>query len=482
MSKSRIIAATAVFMVCAGQAAFAQMTAALPAEFPPASYPGNQYVDSAGCAFIRAGVSGNVTWVPRVDRSRQQLCGFQPSLGGVQAALPVIPDAPAAVAAAPVTPPAAPVRAAPVMAAPAADPGAPMVTVASIMTPPRLNPAPMIPPVTPQVIAAPAQPVAPAPRQVTRAEACAGRSGLQPGFISSATGNPIDCGSPAPVILAAAPVGAITAPQPPMPERLTLAEACARIAGTNARLRNADTGAEVSCGMLAPAPLLVAAPAAPMVPMGAVVPGRAGATVPVVTVMACETGPMSGFDYLNAAPGVAYRCGPQTQSPSGITSAIVAQAALAPARAPVPTRAMVVAAPVTVTPPPGYETVWDDGRLNPQRGLPPVAVQVAAVAASEVTDRVSTRVAPQPVVQAPVAPATSGHRYVQVGTFADPANAERTAARLQALGLQVGFATLTRNGTQMRVVAAGPFASEADLQAALRAARSAGFVDAFTRS
>lgn len=53
---------------------------AVPAEFPPAAYSGRQYVDSKGCAFIRAGVDGNVTWVPRVDRARRQACGFEPTL------------------------------------------------------------------------------------------------------------------------------------------------------------------------------------------------------------------------------------------------------------------------------------------------------------------------------------------------------------------------------------------------------------------
>ncbi len=51
-----------------------------PAEIPPVSYQGKQYVDSNGCAFIRAGYSGRVTWVPRVLRSRKLLCGFRPSL------------------------------------------------------------------------------------------------------------------------------------------------------------------------------------------------------------------------------------------------------------------------------------------------------------------------------------------------------------------------------------------------------------------
>ena len=51
-----------------------------PREIPPPSYEGSSYVDSAGCAFVRAVVSGVVTWVPRLSASREPVCGLAPSL------------------------------------------------------------------------------------------------------------------------------------------------------------------------------------------------------------------------------------------------------------------------------------------------------------------------------------------------------------------------------------------------------------------
>ncbi|MEM1235738.1 MAG: SPOR domain-containing protein [Pseudomonadota bacterium] len=60
--------------------------AALPANFPPASYSGRSYVDNDGCVYIRAEVDGITTWVPRVTRSRQTVCGQAPTFGSASAA------------------------------------------------------------------------------------------------------------------------------------------------------------------------------------------------------------------------------------------------------------------------------------------------------------------------------------------------------------------------------------------------------------
>lgn len=50
-----------------------------PVNFPPSDFEGRQFVDNKGCAYIRVGVGPTVDWVPRMTRSRDQVCGLQPT-------------------------------------------------------------------------------------------------------------------------------------------------------------------------------------------------------------------------------------------------------------------------------------------------------------------------------------------------------------------------------------------------------------------
>lgn len=255
MLESRLFALALVTLVLAGTTALAQGSG--PAEIPPVSYAGNQYVDSNGCAFVRAGVSGNVVWIPRVGNDRRALCGFRPTFAP-ETAIAAAP-APAPVAAPELTPVTAP---APTVAAaaprPASTPAptraptrapasanAPIATVASVTTPPRVG----IVPAGPTAASPATVPAAPAaePRRLTLAQACEGRSGVQVGLIDSRSGQPVDCGS-APVAAtpaaqvnanpAAAPMPSVAAATTSGPDvtirRMTRADICAEIAATSA--------------------------------------------------------------------------------------------------------------------------------------------------------------------------------------------------------------------------------------------------------
>ena len=127
------------------------------------------------------------------------------------------------------------------------------------------------------------------------------------------------------------------------------------------------------------------------------------------------------------------------------------------------------------SPPAGYELAWKDDRLNPLRGKGALERQAAQ-------DTVSAGKAPTAqMATARLLSAPSGPYYVQVGTFAEPSNADGTTTRLMQMGMPVSKSKFSKQGRALQVIYAGPFVSGAAAQAALNVARGAGFSDAFIR-
>lgn len=424
-----------------------------PAEFPPASFTGTQYVDSRGCIFVRAGVAGATTWVPRVSSDRRNLCGAQPTFANgvpasagttAQAALPpgatliTAPPVAAAAGAAPATPPATATPTQPVQrpsvarVAPAAPstpvarvnarvspqppvmaqrPGAPMRTIASITTPPVLNRTQQ------QAAARPA-----AGQMASSVSRCAAgvRCGPQtedPVSRADGTGRRAE----APVIALNRRAQASLDPQTRIVPR-HVAEAQA----------NAASAAVVPPGYR---PVWQDDRLNPYRTHGTVAGKAAMDLVWTQTVPRRLIDRRSGRDMTAYNPNLVY---PYTDLATQVRAAV-----------PVGDRATV--------------STSGTQKAKPQR-------QVAAA------PRVSTR------ATAPSAPKALTGRFVQVGAFADPANAERTIRRLQAAGLPVSVQRSSSKGKPVQVILAGPFGNAATLSQGLTAARSAGFRDAFARN
>ncbi|MFN3823175.1 MAG: SPOR domain-containing protein [Pseudorhodobacter sp.] len=391
-----------------------------PAELPPASFKGQQYVDSRGCVFLRAGIGGQVNWVARLSRDRKPLCGQTPS------------GRPVAVAAAPVSPAIAP-PAAPRVQQPAVSPGPratgrPMDTVASLQTPPTIR----------------------------NAQA---RSGVDNSRY-----------------VPAAPVANRVAVAPP-PAAARATPGCPAGSPHGKRARLADGRTSLFCSAdpnfnLDAAVARVNAERAPA-PVAAAPVGRAAAGY------ACPAEAPVARRYALASGGSTVMCSDAGGALASLSVPLsLGAASFATQEAPLPKGYKRAWTDDRLNPRRGQGTaqgqaaqdrVWT--RETPARLVSETDRRV--VPHQKTRAMVATINAPRAAIVGQAAKFYS----VQVGSFGVPENARATANRLAGMGLPVTVA----KGGKLQTVHLGPFASPDAARQALSVAQRAGFGDAFIR-
>ena len=431
-------------------------SASPPAQFPPASFKGKQFVDSRGCVYIRAGIDGNVNWVPRVARNRKQLCGYKPTAvagttarptqsaapeqitldgSGSSAAIPA-PQKPAAAVKAPKPRRTTAAASAPAAAAP------PVVTTARVRR-------------TPQTTSARVTPAAPKPRSTPAAA---------PVKIQTAR--------PAP------------APQPRVDVPSPAGQASGGCAGASAISQQYSGQTGVRCGPQTKSPVSYGNGSG-------IGPQSSLRLTPNTRVL-----PVHVYQQQRHSHDLA--------TPAGYKPAW-ADDRLNLRRAERDLRPAILTSQTEV--PAGYVHVErGDHRMNPMRGMRtaegdaqmaqlwsdttprrlrklPLDRQVVTSTYQRGDDfegdthqplalRLSSRSAPGAALEAPKRRAS---RYVRAATFADEAAAQQAAQALAQSGMPVRLGSVSRKGLPHKVVLAGPFASDSAARQALAQVQAAGY-------
>lgn len=439
MYLTRVIAYSIIAAVISAVSAPAQSlrNASPPAEFPPASFTGKQYVDSRGCIYIRAGIDGNVTWVPRVGRDRKQVCGFKPTggAGGASATARAPASEPVEItvpSAAPKTtqktrplPPAVASQAPAAKPAPVQKPKpvAPVTTVrrpAPVAAPPRVQAR------RPAATTAPRPAPVIAPRRTPAASGgpCSNASPFSQRFINRGPG--VRCGPQAepPVTYGRgwdkqSSLGAGVSPETRAVPRHVYDQR------RNTRNVEVPEGYRLVWNDDRLNPHRAERQLTPAHPRAASAPPAGYRTA------------ARGDDRLNPNRGPRSAAG-DAQSDQIWTRTVPRTLA------PVPTDRQIVSVPR--------------------------AVAKSPAEAGQRFIRLSTRSAP---VQA-----SAPNRYVRVATFGSVAQARQVAQALARGGLPMRLGSVQRGGATHRVVLAGPFTSRAQAQDALRRVRAAGYAGA----
>jgi cell division protein FtsN len=429
----------------------AQIREQQPAEFPPSSYKGKQYVDSTGCVFIRAGIDGDVSWVPRVTRDRKTVCGFQPSLGAqtaVAARVPATTSQPVqitlndAASATPVPRP-APQR----VATPRATPVVVRQTARRTVAAPK----PRVVAVKPVVVAA-----APLPAQVRVKRqivtSCPGASAISQRYLQSPSGLAVRCGPQATSVRGVR--GSEQAPpqQVGVVEQQDVKTKAPRYA-SNVTSTTRIAPKHVVQNRVNTRNVIMPHGYKKVWTDGRLNPNRA------------EQNLQGRSDMLLIWTQTVPRRLIDTHSGRDVTASIPL---IYPYTSVAQQRRDLGEVTIVQRDGQTLKRVVRHKNAKPAARTPVYSSRSAAV--------------PQPSPKPAKAKVVQGKRYVQIGTFRDAANAQRAAQQIARMGMAARIGKHRKGGKSYMTVQAGPFNGSRAMLGSLQQLRGAGYSDAFARN